>query len=241
MLVTPDAEISQATTSRLPKTKGASTTAVVAGGVVGALLLTLIISLIILLSLILWHHKRGTQKLETDPNSDSMREDTSYSKLERRTRQQIQPQDSNFTQLYDQIHLSPSTGQTELISKTESEMAEDSIPPSNIYSSIDMENSQPFSNSKTKIGSKPEDATYAVVDKKKKRKKSKGESDNGTNNDDSKLKEEEGKVKGQQSLEDMYAVVYKKPKKSGEEEETLPPIPAPTVESLYTAIQKKPQ
>ena len=48
-------------------------------------------------------------------------------------------------------------------------------------------------------------------------------------------------MKGQQSLEDMYAVVYKKPKKSGEEEETPPPIPTPTVESLYTAVQKKSQ
>ena len=45
----------------------------------------------------------------------------------------------------------------------------------------------------------------------------------------------------QPSLEDMYAVVHKKPKKSKEQEETPPPIPASTVESLYTAVQKKPQ
>ena len=45
----------------------------------------------------------------------------------------------------------------------------------------------------------------------------------------------------QPSLEDMYAVVHKKPKKSEEQEETPPPIPASTVELLYTAVQKKPQ
>ena len=179
----------------------------------------------------MWHRQRGTHKSELDPNSDSTREDASYSTLERGTRQQIQPQCLNSTELYDQIHLSPSTGQTEMIPKTE----EDSIPPSNVYSSIDMENSE------TKTGNMPEDATYAVVDKKKKRKKSKKSFDDGANKNDSKLKEEEEKVKGQQSLEDMYAVVYKKPKKSGKDEETPPPIPAPTVESLYTAVQKKPQ
>ena len=45
----------------------------------------------------------------------------------------------------------------------------------------------------------------------------------------------------QQSLEDMYAVVHKKPKKSEEQEEAVPPVPAYTVESLYTAVQKKPR
>ena len=53
--------------------------------------------------------------------------------------------------------------------------------------------------------------------------------------------EEEVEVQEQPSLDDMYAVVYKKPKKSEEQGETPPPIPAPTVESLYTAIQKIPQ
>ena len=235
----PNAETSQSTTLGSSQTYGVSQpTALIVGGVVGALLLILIISLVILLSLILWHCKRRTHKPEINSNSG---EDAPYSTLERGTRQQIKPQDLNSTELYDRIHLSPSTGQTELIPKTESEMAEDSIPPSNIYSSIDKENSQPFFNSTTETKSKPEDATYAVVDKKKKRKKSEGVSDNCTNNDDSKLKEKEVEVKGQQSLEDMYAVVYKKPKKNGEKEETPPPIPAPTAESLYTAVQKKPQ
>ena len=236
VLIIPDAETSTSqgtTTLGSPQTQDTIQPIVmVALGVVGALLLILIIiSLIIILSVILWHRKRGTLKPAIDPNSDSMREDTSYSTLERGTRQQIQPQCLNSTELYDQIHLSPSTGQTEMIPKTE----EDSILPSNVYSSIDMENSE------TKTGSKPEDATYAVADKKKKRKKSKESFDDGANKNDSKMKEEEGKVKGQQLLEDMYAVVYKKPKKSGKQEEIPPPIPASTVESLYTAVQNKPQ
>jgi hypothetical protein len=171
-----DTEKSQATTIRLPQTNGVlQPTAMVAIGV-GALLLILIISLIVILSLIVWHRKRGTGKTEIEPNSGCMREDASYSTLgnERATRKQLQPQASNSTELYSQIHLS--TGEMELISKTESK--------------------------------------------------------NG---------EQEVKVQGQPPLEDMYAVVYKKPKKSGEQEETPPPIPASTVESLYTAVKKIPQ
>jgi hypothetical protein len=199
----------------------------VAVGVVGTLLLIIIISLIIILSLIAWYRKRGTRKSEVDPNSRSTRDDASYSTLERGTRQQTQPQDSNYTDLYDQIHLSPSTGQTELISKTENKTAEDIN--TNIYSSVDTENFQLKE-------SKPEDATYAVVDKKKKKIKSKEGS-----GDKNEKRKEEVKVQGQLSLEDMYAVVHKKPKKSGEQEETPPPIPASTAESLYTAVQKIPQ
>ena len=215
----------------------------VAVGAVGALLLILIVSLIIILSLILWHRRRGNRKSEIDPNSLSMREDASYSKFERGMRQKTQQQDSNSTEVYDQIHLSPFTGQSELISKTETETAEVSIIP-NIYSNVDMENSQPQSSSEA---SKPEDATvtYALVNKKKKKKKSKGASankDDSTMEENSKIKEkreEEVKAQEQPSLEEMYAVVQKKPKKSEEQDETPPPIPPPTVESLYTAVQKK--
>ena len=214
----------------------------VAVGVVGILLLILITSLIIILSLIVWYRKRRTRKLEIDPNSGSMREDASYSILERGRRQQIQPQDSNSTELYDQIHLSPSTGQTELISKTESEIARNiSVPQSNIYSNVDMENqaeSQPISSCEPEKNTL-EDATYAVVNKKKKKKKSKGASHDNANKKE-KI-EKEVKVQEQPSLEEMYAVVQKKPKKSKEQGETPPPIPASTVESLYTAVQKTPQ
>ena len=218
-------------------------TSLTVAGIVGALLLIVIASLITILSLILWRHKRRAHKSEIDPNSaGSMREDASYSILERGRRQQIQPQDSNSTELYDQIHLSPSTGQTELISKTESETARDSsVPQSNIYSNADMENqaeSQPISSCEPEK-STLEDATYAVVNKKKKKKKSKGASRDNAN----KKEKIEGEVKVQEqpSLEEMYAVVQKKPKKSEEQGETPPPIPASTVESLYTAVQKTPQ
>ena len=212
----------------------------VAVGVGGALLLILVTSLIIILSLIVWYRKRGTRKLEIDPNSTvSTREDASYSIyiLERGTRQQIQPQDTNSTELYDQIHLSPSTGQTELISKTESETAEGiNTTTPNVYSTVDTENFQPVSNSEE---SKVENATYAVVNKKKKKKKSKEVSND--NGEKMEKIEEEVEVQGQPSLDDMYAVVQKKPKKSEEQGETPPPIPASTVESLYTAVQKTPQ
>ena len=233
-----NAEISQATTLRSPQTSGAlQPTAMVAIGVVGTLFLILITSLIIVSSLIVWYRKRRTRKLEIDPNSaGSMREDASYSILERGARQQIQPQDSNSTELYDQ---SPSTGQTELISKTESETAEGiNTTTPNVYSSVDTENFKPVSNSEE---SKIEDATYAVVNKKKKKKKSKGLAASDDNaNKKGKIKEEV-EVHEQPLLEDMYAIIHKKPKKSEEQGETPPPIPAPTVESLYTAVQKTPQ
>ena len=245
-----DTDIPQATTEKLSQKGDSPSTIMIAVGVAGTLLLVVVIFSILTLSLVLWYHKRRTHKSEIDHNSGSMREDASYSTLERETRQQIQPQASTFTELYDQIHLSPSTGQTDLISKTESETAEGiSTPLSNIYSSVDTENFQHISSSKTEK-SKSEDATYAVVDKKKKKKKFKGASDDNANKNDStkeedfKIKEkreEEVKAQEQPSIEDTYAVVHKKPKKSEEQEETPPPIPASTVESLYTAIQKKPQ
>ena len=152
------------------------------------------------------------------------------------------------TRLYDQIHLSPSTGQTELISKIESETANTQI--SNIYSSIDAETSQPDSNSETEKRQLPEDAMYAVVDKKKKKKKSREAYDNSKRNDHTDAEEsaiekdnEQIKVHDQPSFEEMYAVVHKKPEKSEEQEqeEMAPAIPACTVESLYTAVQRKPQ
>ena len=192
-----DAMTSQA---RSPQTRGAlQPTAMVAVGVVGVLLLVLIISLTIILSLIVWYHKRGTCKLEIDPNSGSMREDASYSILERGRRQQAQPQDSNSTELYDQLHLSPSTGQTELISKTESETAEGiNTTTPNVYSSVETGNSQPISNSEE---SKIEEATYAVVDKKKKKKKFEAASDDNANQKEK--REEEVEVQEQPSLDDM--------------------------------------
>ena len=246
ILIIIDAEISQTTTVGLSQTPGDSqaTINMTVVGVVGALLLILIISLIIILSLIMWYHKRRNKKSEIDPNSGSMREDAPYSTLERGMNHPLEPQASNTTELYDQIHLSPSTGQTELISKIESKTAE-GTPLSDVYSSADMENSQPISSSKTEK-SKPEDAMYAVVNKNKKKNKSNGASDDNANKNDSinvensKIKEkrkEEVTAQGQLSLEDMYAVIHK----NKDQEETPPPIPASTVESLYTAVHKKPQ
>ena len=46
-------------------------------------------------------------------------------------------------------------------------------------------------------------------------------------------------TESQLNLEEMYAVVNKKPKKKKQEQrETPPPIPEQTVEALYTAVQK---
>ena len=206
--------------------------------IAGILLTLLITSFIVVCSLLLWYHKRRSSKLKIPVDYPSKEEDASYAILEREMKPSKQQE--AHTEFYDQIHLSPSTGQTELISKTESETAMDiSTPISDIYSSI--ENSQPVPTSETEMSKLPQDATYAVVDKKK---KSRAASEKNDPTDMEKIvtekEKDQVKVQDQLSLEEMYAVVYKKPKKSEEQEEIAPSIPAYTVESLYTAVQKKP-
>ena len=224
-------------------------TTIIAVGIAGILLILLIISFIIALLLLLCHRKRRTRKLKIA--STSKEEDASYSTLDRGTKQMTRPQDP--TELYDQIHLSPSTGQTELISKTENESAKDTFnsPLPDIYSSADMENSAKIQDSEMEKNIS-QDPTYAIVDKKKKKKKSRETSKSQTkspnSNQNNPVDEEkfdatekdkdQVKMQGEQSLEDMYAVVHKKPKKCEEQEEMPPPIPSYTVESLYTAVQK---
>ena len=191
--------------------------------VTGILLLFLII---LTLSLLLCCHKR-THKSARD--SSSTTEDALYSTLDRGPKNLIQPSTN-------QIHLSPSTGQIE--SKTAKDI-------SSLYSSVTTENFLPISTSETETNKLPEDTMYAAVDKKKKKKKSREASNNSKKNypTDAEIVATENQAKAQDrpSLEEMYAVVHKKPKKSEEQEKMAPSIPAHTVESLYTAVHKMPQ
>ena len=175
----------------------------------------------------------------------------------------MQPQSLHApTELYDKIQLSPSTGQTEFISKTEIENINNSSPPLShgIHPSVDIEQPKCPSSATRKINlsqydeeeSSSEQPTYAVVDKKKKRERVK-ESAQRQNT----IGEEEGdpvpfhdfkqrdQPKQRQDVyESTYAVVHKKSKKDkANTKETATPIPSKKVDSpeeLYTVVKKSP-
>ena len=70
-----------------------------------------ILSLIIIVTVLVWHCKKKStkQKLYTD---------SPYSTPSTEIGQQIQSMQNDPAELYDQVHLSPSTGQMEFISKS---------------------------------------------------------------------------------------------------------------------------
>ena len=86
---------------------------IVIGVSIAILLLSTI--LIVIVVLLIWSYKRRSAK-------QNLYTDSSYFILSRGSGQQIQPQSiqQDSAGLYDQIHLSPSTGQTEFIPKPES-------------------------------------------------------------------------------------------------------------------------
>ena len=183
--------------------------------------------------------------------------DTSYSTLSGENAQQVQPQSIHTpAELYDQIQLSPSTGQTEFV---EIDNINNSSPPPslNIHPSVDTGQPKYPSSATQQINlslhdeeeSSSEQPTYAVVDKKKKRKRVK-ESAQGqdtipeTEGDPVPLEQRGQPEQTQDVHESTYAVVHKKSKKSNAyTKETATPIPSQKVDSpgeLYTAVKKKP-
>ena len=225
-----------------------------AGVTVTALTVVVGISVLVVL-LLLWRKKR-IQKNKMNCNLG--RQDSLYSTLDRGTKQQTQPHSWDAsTELYDQIQLSPSTGQSEPIpSETENDKV-NIVVSSTQLDCHNMEKPHKMEPEK----SNSEFATYAVVDKKKKMKpgsKKEESSESHVNTPEKCIPlNSEGSVKAavsvehdnvnnpkyQQSekLEEMYAVILKKQKKSEEQEEIAPPVPSHTMESLYTAVQKKPK
>ena len=110
--------------------RGQSKTVIIAIGVSTAIRLILSSALIITVVVPIWSYKRRSAKKE-------LYTDTSYSTLTRESGQQIQPQSvqQEFAQLYDQVHLSPSTGQTEFIPKSESERTNINSPSTTLQNS----------------------------------------------------------------------------------------------------------
>ena len=239
-----------------------STTSLVVG-LSTPILIALLVMLIIIIILLFWYHWRKSTKQK----QNSEHQDGSYSTHNRGSNQaQIASASAN---LYEQIQLSPSSDQTEIIptAKDENTSRNSILQPDihHIYSSVDMEQSQPTPHQPTQQVIVPkqyeednilEGPTYAVVEKSRKRKKEQmNEDDSGNESppvppynplNHSIAKQEanatartDPKQQVQEALEEMYAIVNKKPK-MGEEETAPPPIPPHPVEELYTVVKKNP-
>jgi hypothetical protein len=207
---------------------------------------TLLIVLITTVVVLFWGYNRRSakQKLHYD--------DTSYSTLNRGSRQtQVQTTQQKFrtAELYDQIHMSPSTGQTEFIPKPQTENRNN--PPYNSHPiHPDTENSVinaiVAASAASHINSPT--ATYAIIDNSNKKKAKKDDTKPTTAEkctqmvSSSKGAHAEGKdnsmKRGQKSLDDMYAPDHQDQEEVSSEQESNP---SHSVEELYTAVKKKPK
>ena len=145
---------------------------------VASAILTALVTIVVIITLALYLRKSLQQKTECD---------NSYSVLRREATQQLQPQSLHTpNDLYDHIQLSPSTGQAEFISKTESDNINNPSPhhhQCSIHYSVDTEQPKSAAMQITDRSSKNiqshkieitiDHPTYAVVKKKKERKKEK--------------------------------------------------------------------
>ena len=222
-----------------------SATEITVVGVSIALLLVLSTILIVIVSLLVWSYKRQSAK-------QSLLADSSYSMLSRGSGQQIQPQSiqHNSAQLYDQIHLSPSTGQTEYILKSEnaninnsSQTSQNSHPTysttddnraehSTALTAVNQATTSQLSSQKTHE-STCEQPTYAAVNKSKKKKikkQIKKEDPNCT-------AAEKGPPVSPYRHEVSSASMEEK-KETVEKQESCS---SHTIEELYTAVKKKPK
>ena len=219
-------------------------------GIITAILIVLIATVVI--ALVLFRRKSVQQK----PDYDG-----SYSTLSRENAQQMQPQSLHtHAELYDQIKLSPSTGQTEFISKCESENINNSLPPLSLDTHPSVNTKQHIQQSTGASNrslhdaeeSTSEQSTYTVVEKNKKwKKKVRGkesaqsqdtaaekEGDSvplyDLNTTDQKAVEQRDQPDQKQDAhEETYAVVHKKSKKGIVNSiETATPIPSQKVDSL---------
>ena len=208
---------------------------------VSAIIIVILLTLATMLGIVLvYKRKCFQQKANIDGDS--------YSTLCRESARQPQPQLHHTTlDVYNQIQLSPSTGQAELIPGTEIENIHCiSQHKHNKTSNVDTEQPQNLDK-----GTVLEQPNYVIPNKNQKKKKllqtkgmestyciqtnvSEKERENSSNETD------QNSVKQRQALEELYTSIKKIPKgRVGGNEEEVPPIPPHTVEELYTAVQKK--
>ena len=213
-----------------------NTAAIIAVGVSTAILLILSSALIITAAVLIINYRRRSAK-------QKLNNDTLYSTLNRGFEAQVQSQltQQNSNELYDQIHLSPSTGQTEFILKPQSESKNTSHPIN-----PDTENSMNGATVESEVNSPP--ATYAAIDNSKRKKVKKDDTKHTAAKkytemvSPSKGVHTEGKgnsTKGNQKpLSNMHASDYQDRDKANNEHQSNP---TPSVEELYTAVKKKPK
>ena len=218
--------------------------------VIGIVTIVLALVLAVVVAIIIGLTLKRLAKKKLDHNS-------SYSVLSRGTNQQQQLQAPN--DMYDQIKLSPLTGQAEFVSNTETDNISRNLQHqqdthqrtetqqhgmASLPNATAM-NLSPQNHSNT---SAPEQPTYAVVNKIKKKKqqtekelvhKSKAKDRNEEESVTQGLNGHNTATDGVESLDQLYTVVKKKPKgRATKEDENAPPIPPHTVEELYTAVNK---
>ena len=209
-------------------------------GTVVAIVILLILSVMLAIVLFLYLRK-STKKSKVDYV------DSSYSTLCRESGQQTQSQSLHTSNdLYDQIQLSPSTGQAEFISRNETANTNNSPPHQTeygIHPSVDKDKPK---SAKLKITasttstqdedeSTSEQPTYAVVNKKKKQKTEK-ESVNCQSQDIAAVSQNVGE---QNALEQGNYL-----QESQDSPDTTTQYPSQTTDppqALYTAVKKKPK
>ena len=229
-----------------------------------SIVILLVLSTILIIIVVAFYKRRSAkQKFYTD---------CSYSTLSRASGPQTRTRSTqeNSSELYDQIHLSPSTGQTEYIPKSEnadinnpyttlqnshpaySTVGENTTEHSSTLNATIQETStqQSLQVAQKSIGEQP---TYAAIDKSKKKKfkaDEKGPTVSpyaGHEVPSASAQEEKEKVTKEDipsphTIEQLYTAVNKKEKVcEPNDEEQAPRIPPHTVEELYTAVQKKPK
>ena len=183
--------------------------------------------------------RKSTQKRKVDY-------DSSYSTLCRESGQQMQSQSLHTSNdLYDQIQLSPSTGQAEFISRNETANTNNSPPHRTeyvIHPSVDKEKptSAKLKITASTISSQDEDKstseqpTYAVVNKKKKQK---------TENESVNCKSQNtAAVSQNEDVTEQNAV--EQGRESQDSPDTTKQFPSQTInspEELYTAVKTKPK
>ena len=213
--------------------RGQSQTEVIIIGVSAVILLILSSVLTIIVIVLIRNYRRRSAKQE-------LFNDSSYSTLNsnRGSELQVKPHfiQQNSNELYDQIHLSPSTGQTEFISKPQSESTNN--PPFNSHPTHPHTENSVTSASATSQVNSPQ-ATYAAIDKSKKKKVKNPAAEKFTQKVSSTkwAHNIEGKSNStKKSLDDIYASDHKDREKVNSEQESNPP---PSVEELYTVVKKK--
>jgi hypothetical protein len=170
--------------------------------------------------------------------------DASYSTFNRGTGLQVQPQftQQNSNELYDQIHLSPSTGQTELIPQPQSENTNNPRYNSHpIHPNTDNSVTTSAASQKTSPT-----ATYAAIDNSKRKKENKDDTKHtAAEKYTPKVSSSKGvyKVEGKDnsakmSLGDMYAPDHQYQGRVNSEQGSNP---SHSVEELYAAVKKKPK